>query len=226
MTEQQKKKRSKINIKFFTNLQSTQIKLSVTKEGVKKIKRKMEILQQRDIMNIFIAVLGFLYIYCANNNLLAEAKTKMTKPSVQEKFAKKSKTCNKNIIEPPPIPIRDWRISKRSMELDYNKTTKQGYKSLHKGKYKIITDVARYGRNKTKLDLEPFKVASTELILKIDIAGCVYAHNEIRRKHNLSDLLWDTDLSYGAEEWALVLAARGKGTSKFFTFIYIDMYGF
>ena len=168
----------------------------------------------QNILNILIAVLGFAYFYCVNNQF-AEAKSKMSAI-----LAKKSKSYhNKKIVEPPPIPpSRDWRITKRSMELDYHNTTNTGYKSHHKGQYNDVTDVARDGRKTKDLDPQPFVVESTEIILKIEIAGCIYAHNQIRRKHNLSILLWDTDLSYGAEEWALVLAARSTGTSKLIFF--------
>ena len=167
-----------------------------------------------------MAVLGFVYFYCANNNHHVEAKTKMkpSSPQLNIRFARKLPSIdNNNIIEPPPI-TRDWQrvVNRRSLELDYNETTKQGYKSHHNGRYNNVTNVAREGRKSKDLDPEAFKVKYTELLLKIDIAGCVHAHNQVRRKHNLSILLWDTDLSYGAEEWALVLAARGEGTSKLF----------
>lgn len=169
----------------------------------------MEKLQFSNILNILIVAFGVVYFYCVNNKLV-EAKTKM---KLQDSVRFKRKT-NYEVIEPPPI-TSDNRVNRRSMGFDYHNITKQD-RSRHKGKYTEVTDVAREGRKSEDLDLVPFTVASTELLLNIDIAACVFAHNQIRRKHNISELLWDTELSYGAEEWALVLAARGLGTSKLF----------
>ena len=125
------------------------------------------------------------------------------------------KNGRSSIVKAPPPLIH--KHHRRSLGLDFNNTTKQGFKFRKENhKYDKETEVARQANLNRNQNPEPFKVKNNELFLKVAIADCLFAHNEIRKKHNMSNLLWDPDLSYYAEEWALVLAARaGSETSKF-----------
>ncbi|XP_066927047.1 uncharacterized protein [Clytia hemisphaerica] len=121
---------------------------------------------------------------------------------------------NENEIKVPP-PLLTTSRTKRSLGLNYtdvlkSKNGKKG-KDADLSKYKKQTEVARHGRPQSKLDEKPFEIKKNYMFLKVTVAECVYAHNQVRRKHGLPNLLWDPELSYNAEEWALILASRSAG---------------
>ena len=105
-----------------------------------------------------------------------------------------------------PTFIREQRHITYSYK---NATSFKKHRGRNREKYKTKTEIARTGRPASKLDKKPFVIQKNYLLLKISIVECLHAHNVIRQKHNLSIVLWDPNISYEAEEYALILAARG-----------------
>lgn len=62
-----------------------------------------------------------------------------------------------------------------------------------------------------KPDAKPFVISIDRIFLSRELIECIYATNYLRSLHGLDELLWDADLAYRAEDWAMVLAARNNG---------------
>jgi len=122
----------------------------------------------------------------------------------------------------PPPPLREIAIrSKQRREANEKQEVDEFSKLLDKwkvdsfgddlAKFRLPTDISKNGRPAEDLDDDPFNITSNNLFIKIEIVNCLYAHNKIRRLHGLEDVKWNYLLSYGAANWALTLAERGKG---------------
>lgn len=119
-----------------------------------------------------------------------------------------SSSSNLAIVAPPPI-LREKRDNNKE---DFEISTRVGKFSnstigelmMHKTKENIFRE---------KDDEEEFHIQYNNLIMKSQIGECMLVHNLVRERFNLRPLLWNFDLSYSAQEWALILAERGKGVA-------------
>lgn len=74
--------------------------------------------------------------------------------------------------------------------------------------FKEKTLVAKLNENSS---FREFTILHKKVTMKRELPECLYAHNVIRSAIGSGNLIWDADLAYNAEQWAITLAARDKG---------------
>jgi len=162
-------------------------------------------------MLVFILIITFhllSYTHCFPEQQRQKTTSKYRKKTLLRDLQKHLiESKNSSSILAPPLSLLIFRERRENEDEEFEEAI-----SIKSGaeQKKEKRPGQRYFENGAEPEKEPFVIQSNTLHLKSSMVGCLAAMNFVRHRFRLKPLEWDSSLSYTSQEWALVLAERGK----------------